>query len=75
MAEEQYKVRGMFQEAKPPSGAQSLTLPAMLPVLSQTPGSTKWAGPELGEHTDEILKNELNMSDAGIKGLRELGAI
>ncbi len=76
MKEEQYKARGMFHEAKPPSGdGPSLTLPAMLPVLSGTPGSTKWAGPELGEHTDQILRDELDLSDAEISRLRELNAI
>ena len=31
-----------------------MTLPAMVPVLSATPGATLWAGPALGEHTDEV---------------------
>lgn len=76
MEEEHYKARGMFQEAKPPSGeGPSLSLPAMVPILSGTPGSTKWAGPDLGEHTDEILREELDMSDAEITRLRELNAI
>jgi crotonobetainyl-CoA:carnitine CoA-transferase CaiB-like acyl-CoA transferase len=26
----------------------------MVPVLSATPGATLWAGPALGEHTDEV---------------------
>ncbi len=75
MKEEQYKVRGMFQAASPPSGGPELTLPAMLPVMSRTPGSTKWAGPELGEHTEEILKTELDMSSEEVRKLQELGAI
>ncbi|CAL8471009.1 g10551 [Coccomyxa elongata] len=75
MKEEQYNVRGMFEEASPPSGGPSLTLPAMLPVMSRTPGSTKWAGPELGEHTEEILRTELDMSSDEIRKLQELGAI
>lgn len=47
----------------------------MLPVLSGTPGSTRWAGPELGEHTEQILRGELGMDDAEIERLRECGAI
>ena len=31
-----------------------MTLPAMVPVLSTTPGATLWAGPALGEHTDQV---------------------
>jgi formyl-CoA transferase len=30
-------------------------LPAISPKLSETPGSTKWLGPELGAHTEEVL--------------------
>jgi formyl-CoA transferase len=27
------------------------------PKLSDTPGETRWLGPELGEHTDEVLRS------------------
>ena len=27
----------------------------MVPRLSDTPGGTRWIGPRLGEHTDEVL--------------------
>ena len=47
----------------------------MLPVLGGTPGSTRWAGPELGQHTDEVLREELGMDEAEIAALRERGAI
>jgi len=33
--------RGMFHKASPPGGGRAMTLPAMLPVLSKTPGSTR----------------------------------
>ena len=54
---------------------RSFTVPAMLPVLSKTPGSTRWAGPELGQHTDRILKGELGLDDATLHRLRDSGAI
>jgi crotonobetainyl-CoA:carnitine CoA-transferase CaiB-like acyl-CoA transferase len=75
MREAQYRERGMFQEATPPSGAPSVTLPAMVPVLSATPGRTTWAGPELGEHTEQVLRSELGLSLAEITQLRLSGAI
>ena len=37
-------------------------MPAMLPVLSATPGSTRWAGPDLGEHTDEVRRGYSSVS-------------
>ncbi|KAI3425200.1 hypothetical protein D9Q98_008969 [Chlorella vulgaris] len=74
-AEPQYQERGMLQKTAPPSGGQEVTVPAMLPVLSATPGGTRWAGPELGEHTDDILRSELGLGDAEIQRLRDCGAI
>ena len=65
----------MFHEASSPGGAETFTLPAMLPVLSGTPGGTRWAGAELGQHTDDILRGELGMDDADIAALRKSGAI
>lgn len=50
-------------------------VPAMVPKLSKTPGATAWAGPKLGEHTDEILENELGLSSDEIAALRVVGAI
>ena len=52
----QFVERGMFHKAAPPGSNLEVDMPAMLPVLSATPGSTRWAGPELGFHTDTILQ-------------------
>ncbi len=75
MAEEQYQQRGMFEEARAPAGGKSYTIPAILPKLSRTPGATRWAGPELGHSTDDILKAELGLQPEEIARLRECGAI
>lgn len=73
--DEQYKARGMFERTTPPASAEEFVLPAMVPVLSDTPGHTKWAGPDLGQHTDKILTELLEMSQDNIDELREIGAI
>jgi len=73
--EEQYQSRNMFQTVQAPGREEKVTVPAMLPILSKTPGSTKWAGPDLGQHTIEILKSELNFNDSEIALLKEQGAI
>ena len=75
MQEPQYQQRGMFQTAHTPSGQREYTLPAILPLMSQTPGATRWAGPELGEHTEEVLTLELGMSTHEIQELRSRGVI
>lgn len=48
-----------------------MTLPAMLPVMSGTPGSTKWAGPELSHHTEQVLREELQLDTKVISALRQ----
>jgi formyl-CoA transferase len=40
------------------------------PRLSDTPGQVRWVGPELGQHTDEILKSVLGKTDDEIAALR-----
>ena len=62
-------------QAQPPSGGPPVTVPAVVPKLSGTPGGTRWAGPELGEHTDAVLREELGLSDAELARLRSAGAI
>ncbi len=40
LKEEQYQVRGMFEQTAPPAKAgPTITVPAMLPLLSRTPGA------------------------------------
>ena len=53
------------------AGGEEVTVPAMLPVMTGTPGSTKWAGPDLGHHTDEVLREQLNLDDAALLALRQ----
>lgn len=54
---------------------EEVTVPAMLPVMSRTPGGTKWAGPELGQHTQEVLREVLGMQDEEFQSLRSQGVI
>jgi len=51
----QYVARQMIQTFKWQDG-RDITLPNVTPKLSETPGETRWLGPELGEHTDEVLQ-------------------
>ena len=59
----------------PIGSGDEVIVPAILPRMSETPGSTKWAGAALGQHTEEVLKEELGLSDSEISRLREIGAI
>ncbi|MDM5340215.1 CaiB/BaiF CoA-transferase family protein [Fictibacillus enclensis] len=37
-------------------GLGKLKVPGIVPKMSKTPGRINWAGPKLGEHTEEVLK-------------------
>jgi formyl-CoA transferase len=51
----QYLAREMIQRFALSDGRE-IALPGVSPKMSETPGGTRWLGPELGEHTDEILR-------------------
>jgi formyl-CoA transferase len=69
----QFIARGMIEQHHFPDGAP-VKLPAVVPKLSATPGGTRWLGPELGEHTVEVLKS-LGYDAAAIEILTRTGAI
>ncbi|MGX9865040.1 CaiB/BaiF CoA transferase family protein [Pseudomonas moraviensis] len=69
----QYLAREMFLHAKLPDG-KDFKMPGIVPKLSETPGSSEWVGPQLGEHTAQVL-GELGYDAAHIARLREDGAI
>ena len=68
----QYQARGMFEDVR--VGDRRLTIPAILPKLTRTPGRTDWPGPEVAEHRDEVLK-ELGYTDAEISELAANGDV
>jgi formyl-CoA transferase len=49
-------------------------VPGVVPKLSETPGDLDGGGPELGEHTDEVLRS-LGYDDAALADLRRRGVI
>ena len=90
LKDEQFLARKMFEKASPPPKSKnasssssakknesrlSFTLPAIVPVLSRTAGQTLWAGPELGQHTEEVLMGEGGFSKEEVEELRASGAV
>ncbi len=49
---------------------ETIIVPNIVPKLSETPGRIRHLGPKLGEHTDEVLRDVLGMSDEQIGELR-----
>jgi crotonobetainyl-CoA:carnitine CoA-transferase CaiB-like acyl-CoA transferase len=54
-ADPHFNARGLFQSVE--IDGRPLKIPAITPLLSETPGATRTPGPKLGEHTDEVLRS------------------
>ena len=50
-------------------------MPAVTPVLSETPGEVKWAGQHMGAHNDEIYLNLLGLDKEKYQKLKENSVI
>ncbi|MEO8296361.1 MAG: CaiB/BaiF CoA-transferase family protein [Burkholderiales bacterium] len=72
-ADPHYRARGMIQRHTLPDG-QPIDLPGVVPKLSATPGGTRWVGPTLGEHTDEVLA-AIGIDGEALAGLRARGVV
>ena len=69
----QYRARDMIQQAHLPDGSP-MKVPGVVPKLLATPGGTRWLGPQLGEHTHEVLAG-LGYDEHKIAGLKARGVI
>ena len=68
-----YRARGMIERHRMGEG-KDLLLPGIVPKLSETPGATRWVGPRLGEHTDDVLAS-LGYGKDDIAALRKRGIV
>ncbi len=68
--------RGVLEELAEGGGAGGgLRLPALGPRLSETPGRTTWPGPDLGAHTEEVLRDELGLTAGDVEAFRRQGVV
>jgi len=65
----QYLAREMIRQFTLADGTP-LKLPGIVPKLSDTPGDVDWVGPELGAHTEEVLRAH-GYDAAAIDALRQ----
>jgi crotonobetainyl-CoA:carnitine CoA-transferase CaiB-like acyl-CoA transferase len=54
-----------------PQTGETVIVPSVMPKLSRTPGRIKHLGPKLGEHTEEVLRDLLDLDEAAIAELRQ----
>lgn len=72
-----YKFRDMVEthavdigESEP----RAIAFPGIVPTLTNEPGQTRWLGPDLGAHTNEVL-DELGLGATERQRLRDKGVI
>lgn len=72
VADEQYRARNMIQHFPVDVGAtepKQVAFTGIVPVIGERSLPIRAVGPDLGEHTREVLSELLGMSDADIDGL------
>lgn len=77
LADPHFSHRQMLQVHRVDTGDREpkpVTFPGVVPVLQRQPGTTRWLGPELGEHTEEVLL-ELGIDHEAQQQLRREGVL
>lgn len=72
--DEHYKARENIVEIEHPR-LGTIKMPGIVPKFSETPGSIRNIGPDLGGDTDEVLKSIIDLSNEEITYLREKNII
>ena len=73
LADPQFQARDAIVEVPHPVFG-AVKMQNAFPKLSETPGSVRWPGPTLGEHTDAVL-GELGLDAEKIAALRAKGVV
>ncbi len=74
VADEQYRAREMIETHALADGTE-VKLPNFAPKLSASPGGTRWLGPKLGAHNDEVYRGMLGMSSEELEELTRAGVV
>ena len=69
----QFQARGMLEQHRLADGTP-IRIPGIVPKLSETPGTTRWLGPELGAHTQEVLA-DIGVTPEQFEQLRQKGLV
>ena len=72
-ADPHYRAKEMLEKHTLPDGSP-VDFPGIFPKLSGTPGKTRWLGPELGAHTQEVL-GSIGIDATKFQSLRTRGVV
>ncbi|KAI0320563.1 CoA-transferase family III domain-containing protein, partial [Amylostereum chailletii] len=78
MENEQVRARGAVEDVRVGGEGEegwTVKMPRLAPVLEGMETRTRWAGPELGAHNEEVLCGTLGMSHAEVDALVERGVV
>lgn len=71
----QFRARGMVLEVNDHNFVAPVLHAGVVPHFKESPGSIRWPGPEIGEHTDEVLRSLAGLSTDEIDALRIEGVV
>jgi formyl-CoA transferase len=76
-ADEHFAARGMLQALKVPidDAPEEIRFPGVVPQFDGAPTQIRWAGPELGEHTEDVLTRVAGLSNEQVDNYRARGVI
>lgn len=69
-----YEARGNIARVKDEEEGE-ITMPGVIPKMSDTPGRIEFAGPPIGHHNEEVYGSLLNKTPEDLKALAESGII
>lgn len=77
MESEHVKARGAVEDVwvGETNNGWNVKMPGVFPVLEGSGAKTRWAGPNLGAHTDDVLSKELGLDAEELGRLRDSGII
>lgn len=71
---EHFAARGNIVKVPHPEFGE-FPMQGVAPRLTETPGTVRWPGPELGQHNDEVYRGLLGLDAAELDALRAAGVV
>jgi crotonobetainyl-CoA:carnitine CoA-transferase CaiB-like acyl-CoA transferase len=71
----QYLERRMVRPVNDPHFQSSVLHAGIVPHVPETPGEIRWTGPDIGQHTEEVMQELLGKSPVEVMRLRSEGVL